>query len=102
LSNPAPSIPSINVPSISVPSDSSSARIPEVPPKAERSWPNIHVRSKGSAALLCAICSKPIAGRIVTAIGSRFHPECFRCDTCNTELVCPCFDKLISGTCRVL
>jgi hypothetical protein len=35
------------------------------------------------------MCTKPIAGRIVTAIGSRFHPDCFRCDKCCTELVIP-------------
>jgi hypothetical protein len=47
------------------------------------------VRSKSGPTLFCAICDKPIAGRIVTAIGSRFHPECFRCTTCRTELVRP-------------
>jgi hypothetical protein len=47
----------------------------------------LHVRSKSLPALYCAVCTKPIAGRIVTAIGQRFHPDCFRCDKCRTELV---------------
>src|SRR5271170_8016803 len=84
---PAVSVPSINAPSINVPSSSSP---PTLPDKPEKSWPStVHVRSKSSPALLCAMCTKPIAGRIVTAIGSRFHPECFRCDKCSTELVNP-------------
>ena len=82
---PTVSVPSINAPSINVPSSSSP---PTLPDKPEKSWPStVHVRSKSSPALLCAMCTKPIAGRIVTAIGSRFHPDCFRCDKCRTELV---------------
>ena len=87
---PKISVPSVNVPSIDVPSSSSPPALPE---KIQKSWPgNVHVRSKSSPALLCAVCTKPIAGRIVTAIGSRFHPECFRCDKCRTELVIPSFE----------
>ena len=84
INAPSISIPIINAPSISVPSDSCP---PEPPSKAEKSWPNVHVRTKSSPALLCSVCSRSIAGRIVTAIGHRFHPECFRCATCSTELV---------------
>jgi LIM domain len=103
-SSSVPSVraPSINVPSITVPSNSSQPSESHTPAAPEKSWPNIHVRSKSSAALLCSVCSKPIAGRIVTAIGSRFHPECFRCATCSTELVCHHYLKLTIGTCRIL
>ncbi|KAF2717742.1 hypothetical protein K431DRAFT_315496 [Polychaeton citri CBS 116435] len=35
---------------------------------------------------LCAHCALPIAGRILSAAGSRFHPACFVCNQCNTNL----------------
>ena len=85
VSSPRVSVPSINAPSINVPSSSSPSDIMDNQPT--KTWPNVHVRSRSSPALLCAVCNKSIAGRIVTAVGSRFHPECFRCDKCNTELV---------------
>jgi LIM domain len=77
------SVPSINVPSIDAPSINE----PSDGEKPARSWPNINVRSKSSPALHCSVCDGSISGRIVTAIGRRFHAECFRCETCNTELV---------------
>ncbi|GAB7338943.1 hypothetical protein MBLNU457_5617t2 [Dothideomycetes sp. NU457] len=40
---------------------------------------------------LCAHCALPIAGRILTAAGDRFHPECFRCHQCGTNLECVAF-----------
>ena len=40
---------------------------------------------------LCAHCALPIAGRILTAAGERFHPECFRCHQCGTNLECVAF-----------
>ncbi|CAE6428978.1 unnamed protein product [Rhizoctonia solani] len=36
--------------------------------------------------LRCAGCSGAIAGRIVSAMGSRWHPHCFKCDDCGTLL----------------
>jgi hypothetical protein len=36
--------------------------------------------------LSCAGCSGPIIGRIVSAMGQRWHPECFRCSACNELL----------------
>jgi hypothetical protein len=87
-SAPSISVPTINAPSINVPSINAPSS-PDPPSKPERSWQNIHTRTISSPALLCAICNRPISGRIVTAIGHRFHPECFRCATCSTELVLP-------------
>ena len=37
---------------------------------------------------LCAQCALPIQGRIVSAAGTRFHPECFVCYHCNEALEC--------------
>ena len=39
----------------------------------------------------CSTCALPIAGRIVTAAGVRFHPECFRCHHCGEGLECVAF-----------
>ncbi|RYN49362.1 hypothetical protein AA0114_g6593 [Alternaria tenuissima] len=40
---------------------------------------------------LCTQCALPIAGRIVSASGSRFHPECFACYQCGEHLECVAF-----------
>ncbi|KAL6706494.1 hypothetical protein ACN47E_005433 [Coniothyrium glycines] len=40
---------------------------------------------------LCQQCALPIAGRIVSAAGSRFHPECFACYQCGEHLECVAF-----------
>lgn len=40
---------------------------------------------------LCQQCALPIAGRIVSAGGSRFHPECFTCYQCGEHLECVAF-----------
>lgn len=40
---------------------------------------------------LCAHCALPIAGRILSAAGERFHPECFKCHECGTNLECVAF-----------
>lgn len=39
----------------------------------------------------CESCSLPIAGQIVTAAGTRLHPECFLCSHCQTPLECVAF-----------
>ena len=39
----------------------------------------------------CASCGLPIAGRIVSAAGERFHPQCFRCHHCSEPLECVAF-----------
>jgi hypothetical protein len=41
--------------------------------------------------VLCAQCALPISGRIVSAAGSRFHPECFQCHHCGEHLECVAF-----------
>ncbi|XP_063158561.1 transforming growth factor beta-1-induced transcript 1 protein [Candoia aspera] len=35
---------------------------------------------------LCASCQKPIAGQVVTALGSTWHPEHFVCTYCQKEM----------------
>ncbi|ETN36591.1 uncharacterized protein HMPREF1541_08869 [Cyphellophora europaea CBS 101466] len=52
----------------------------------------------GAPTVSCSSCSLPISGRIVTASGShngslkaRFHPECFSCHHCQTNLECVAF-----------
>ncbi len=44
---------------------------------------------RGSA--LCAQCALPIAGQIVSAAGSLFHPQCFLCHHCGERLECVAF-----------
>ncbi|EMD01272.1 hypothetical protein BAUCODRAFT_118975 [Baudoinia panamericana UAMH 10762] len=46
------------------------------------------VRQTGT---LCAHCALPIAGRILSAAGERFHPSCFVCHQCHTNLECVAF-----------
>ncbi|KAK0878874.1 hypothetical protein LTR87_007324 [Friedmanniomyces endolithicus] len=41
--------------------------------------------------VLCAHCALPIAGRILSATNERFHPGCFVCHQCNTNLECVAF-----------
>lgn len=36
--------------------------------------------------LSCGGCNGPIIGRIVSAMGQRWHPNCFKCTTCNELL----------------
>lgn len=40
---------------------------------------------------LCAHCALPIAGRILSAAGERFHPSCFKCHDCGINLECVAF-----------
>lgn len=35
---------------------------------------------------VCAACSKPIVGQVITALGHTWHPEHFTCADCNQEL----------------
>ncbi|WPG99676.1 Hypothetical protein R9X50_00249500 [Acrodontium crateriforme] len=43
--------------------------------------PSVH-----ASGALCAHCALPIAGRILSAAGQRFHPSCFVCHECHTNL----------------
>jgi len=55
----------------------------------------------------CAFCGQPINGKCVSAMGKRFHPQCFKCSLCQNPLTqgifkehyekpyChPCFQKI--------
>ncbi|KAL7420251.1 hypothetical protein Q5752_005220 [Cryptotrichosporon argae] len=39
-------------------------------------------RIEATSAILCAGCGEPIIGRILSAMGHRWHPQCFKCDKC--------------------
>ncbi|KAF2145668.1 uncharacterized protein K452DRAFT_264893 [Aplosporella prunicola CBS 121167] len=65
-------------------------------PRHTVTTPNIHDGSHWTPAnvrssALCAHCALPISGRIVSAAGSRFHPECFTCHNCGEGLECVAF-----------
>ncbi|KAH8697498.1 LIM domain protein [Talaromyces proteolyticus] len=59
-------------------------------PTSQSKWYSPFTRS-GVPTATCANCTLPIEGRIVTAAGSRFHPECFSCFHCGTGLECVAF-----------
>lgn len=105
-------VPSINVqspPSSTSPTrGNTGSRIPQRPlPSPTRPVPH-HAATTGSPShrstphytpslrsiptgALCTYCALPIAGRILSAAGSRFHPGCFVCHTCGTNLECVAF-----------
>ena len=98
----------VNAPSISV-----TPTVPSVnvngPPKSTRPLPNpmqakspfarnttSNIRSHWTPTVtrtgaLCEQCGLSISGRIVSAAGVRFHPECFRCHHCGEGLECVAF-----------
>ena len=43
-------------------------------------------QARPAGALICGGCNGSIMGRIVSAMGSRWHPACFRCTVCNELL----------------
>ncbi|KAI9782945.1 MAG: hypothetical protein M1839_004420 [Geoglossum umbratile] len=114
--NDSSSIPAINVsdvPSISVaaptskpPAQSESSKRPLPKPKSRpfsrplprtsasaptsESTPHYSLSSRRPTAS-CKQCQLPIAGRIVSAAGQRFHPECFSCFHCGEGLECVAF-----------
>lgn len=110
--SPSPSIPVINVPDIREPTISQMAEPshnsptrPRQQPAADQnrhlpparqasqpqnSWRTQYSRS-GVPTASCESCSHSISGKIVTAGGSRFHPECFICFHCHTALECVAF-----------
>ncbi|CAG8006330.1 unnamed protein product [Penicillium olsonii] len=113
VSEPPP-IPVINVPDIKVPtiseieppSDQSKPTRPGPQPsrtsptkqgfprqpasESQNRWYTPYSRS-GAPTASCELCSLPISGKIVTAGGCRFHPECFTCFHCHTALECVAF-----------
>ena len=60
------------------------------PPASQDQWYTPYTRS-GVPTATCAACSLPISGKIVTASGTRLHPECFVCHHCQTQLECVAF-----------
>uniref|UniRef100_A0A8C8ATM1 Leupaxin n=1 Tax=Otus sunia TaxID=257818 RepID=A0A8C8ATM1_9STRI len=47
-----------------------------------------------ASAGICAACHKPIAGKVLTALGKTWHPEHFTCTRCGQELGgCPFFER---------
>ncbi|KAF2430509.1 hypothetical protein EJ08DRAFT_235981 [Tothia fuscella] len=86
--NGAPSAPStrpLPTPSSARPPPRHAATAPAVNTRGH--WTPIGARSSA----LCAQCALPISGRIVSAAGARFHPECFRCNHCGEGLECVAF-----------
>ncbi|CRG84882.1 Leupaxin [Talaromyces islandicus] len=59
-------------------------------PTSQSKWYSPFTRS-GVPTASCENCALPIEGRVVTAAGSRFHPECFTCFHCGTGLECVAF-----------
>ena len=57
-----------------------------IPTNASRYLP-----SAGRPTASCTQCQLPIAGRVVSAAGERFHPECFVCFHCGEGLECVAF-----------
>ncbi|KAE8354066.1 hypothetical protein BDV28DRAFT_93429 [Aspergillus coremiiformis] len=112
----APSIPVINLPDDKPPTISEMARssqdrkrdnisLPTSPnstgrpnpsqkkspsPVGQHRWLSTYSRA-GVPTAKCESCTLPISGKIVTAAGSRFHPECFICQHCQTPLECVAF-----------
>lgn len=101
----APSIPVINLPDNKEPTiseiEASSRPLPEPsrdnkqrptsprkqPAAPQNRWYTPYTRA-GVPTAKCESCTLPIAGKIVTATGSRFHPECFVCSHCQIPLEC--------------
>ncbi|KAL4787246.1 hypothetical protein BJX76DRAFT_319297 [Aspergillus varians] len=60
------------------------------PMPSQDRWMSTYSRA-GVPTASCESCSLPIAGKVVTAAGTRFHPECFSCHHCHTALECVAF-----------
>ncbi|KAJ6171042.1 hypothetical protein N7470_000109 [Penicillium chermesinum] len=113
--DPSPPVPVINVPDIKTPTISEYSTPAEqqgkptsrhAPAPAIRNsqqlslqrnrsepqtrWQTPYTRS-GVPTARCESCSLSISGKIVTAGGCRFHPECFACFHCQTPLECVAF-----------
>ncbi|KAF1930870.1 uncharacterized protein M421DRAFT_418345 [Didymella exigua CBS 183.55] len=58
-----------------------------LPSSARTHWTPTSVRTGAQ----CTHCALPISGRIVSAGGCRFHPECFSCYQCGEKLECVAF-----------
>lgn len=76
------SVPTFNFPDeddepASVPLDAATPLVSDITPP---------VRFPDGRGIFCAKCDLVIIGRILNAMDRRWHPECFKCDTCTTSL----------------
>ena len=104
-------VPTISVPGISISVEDTSAPTAPAPPRTApapssynqqqqqqsrrplptpnaspfRKTPSTY-STTGRPSAACTTCYQHISGRIVSALGSRFHPECFRCYHCAEKL----------------
>lgn len=107
-----PSIPTINLPDDHVPTigemtppsaDSTNGARPLPDPAkngrqkkpvakaaSQDRWYSTYTRA-GVPTATCSSCALPISGRVVTAAGRYFHPDCFTCYHCGTGLECVAF-----------
>ena len=62
--------------------------VPRRAPKASKKClkPKKRIRVRPAGGLICGGCNGSIIGRIVSAMGSRWHPACFRCTVCDELL----------------
>ncbi|KAJ5149709.1 hypothetical protein N7448_001287 [Penicillium atrosanguineum] len=113
VSEPPPPIPVISVPDIKEPTIAEYSKPTQQQPKSVRPLPSTNGYSRqvaprsqaqdaqnrtytpytrsGVPTASCEACSHGISGKIVTAGGCRFHPECFTCHHCQTLLECVAF-----------
>ncbi|KAF2120647.1 hypothetical protein BDV96DRAFT_565272 [Lophiotrema nucula] len=94
----APSTPSINIngpPSstrpLPNPKNHTSKPLPRANPATANQRSSHFTPTTVRMGALCSHCALPIAGRIVSAAGVRFHPECFLCHHCGEGLECVAF-----------
>lgn len=92
----AATVPSISFGSAgagSSPGQTRSRTLPQPPPASPTSSVMPSSSSSGirngrsrSGGLVCGGCHGSILGRIVSAMGARWHPQCFKCSTCGELL----------------
>jgi hypothetical protein len=71
------------LPTIAVSSFDTSDQPSAVPTSTRTPQPT---RIDPTSAILCTGCTNPIIGRIVSAMGQRWHPQCFTCGECGELL----------------
>ncbi|KAK8216643.1 LIM domain protein [Phyllosticta capitalensis] len=83
-------LPTINAPSSRPLPDPATAKSRPLPRHANTA-PVHRTPTSVRTTACCEACAHPIAGRIVSAAGARFHPECFLCYHCGEALECVAF-----------
>ncbi len=78
----------IAVPSINVFKDPGPPDIPTInfPIEGNLHSPLTTTTTHQGPGIFCASCDDTIIGRIVSAMSKRWHPECFKCETCKMLL----------------